>query len=162
MEIVNVLVNYIDKDELVQKCCGYKDHSKIVKFLLKKGVKTATIISTLNFACMYGNFKLVNVLLKGGAEPTSDALLYACQHNRFNIAKLLLKAGADPNANSEEYMKWAHWYDNLNMAKVLLEAGLEPTDEIIKYATRNIKDLLITYKYKVDGKIYNELKSQIM
>jgi hypothetical protein len=108
---------------------------------IKEGIEDETDIRFLHhilqLACCYGRLILVNALLQDGrADPTLEnnhALGLASEHGHIDIVNVLLQDGR-------------------------VEPTIDNDIAIKKVKTQEIKDMLIAYKYRVDGKEYCRLK----
>jgi hypothetical protein len=111
-------------------------------------------------ACKNGYISVVKLLLENGADPTyndHDAIRVASFHGYENIVLLLLQDGRSiPN---NECLIWASY---IRVVEILLQDGrVEPTSWAIDHATGEIKEMLIGYKYRVDGQEYRKMKNEI-
>jgi ankyrin repeat protein len=142
-------------------------------------------------ACIRGNYDQVKELLSQGADPTCQygivegvALLLqdgradptvannypirvASEYGYTKIVSLLLQDGrADPTVYDHYSLEWACHNGHIDIVSLLLEDGrVDPTvnnDWIIRFTREEeIKEMLIAYKYRVDGKEYCKLKSDL-
>jgi ankyrin repeat protein len=110
------------------------------------------------------------LLQDGRVDPLADnsyALLKACENDNVDVVILLLKDGrADPTEDNNYAIKAASQNGNQEVVKVLLQDGrVDPTadnDYAIRRAkTEEIREMLIAYKYRVDGKEYCKAKSDL-
>ncbi len=103
------------------------------------------------------------LLQDGRADPTADNN-YASKRGYIQIVEALLQDGrADPAAYDNYAIKWASAGNHVKVVEMLLEDGrVEPPEWAIKYAaTKTIKEMLIAYRYRVDGKEYRRMKNEI-
>jgi ankyrin repeat protein len=143
------------------------------KELLENGAdpnfsETIVPLSSACYNC--SNSEMVQLLLKYGADPTfnkSEVLRIACIFGDTKIVNILLQdRRADPTDDNNYPIKVASLQGHTNVVQLLLRDGrVDPTDEneyAIRFAaTQEIKDMLIAYKYRVDGQEYQKLKNNI-
>jgi ankyrin repeat protein len=142
-----------------------------VKELLSQG-EDPTIYD--NFAikhtCEHNFIEGVELLLQDGrADPTvhnNYPIRIASEKGYAKIVSLLLQNGrADPTVDYNYAIRMASERGHADVVSLLLQDGradVTADDEwAIKNATKEIKDMLIAYKYRIDGKEYQRLKGQI-
>ena len=143
---------------------------RVNEFLAYGYDPTAGNNSAMRLACNWNRVDVVKALLRDGrADPAaldSAALRSACKNGYTDIVKLLLQDGrADPTADWNYSIIQAILMGFSDIVALLLEDGRvqikDPPDSILKYTTPEIKEMLIRYKYRVDGKEYCRLKEQI-
>ena len=82
-----------------------------------------------------GSADIVDVLLRAGVEPDSEALVWAVQDGNPGIVDALLQAGAEPDS---EALVWAvqegHPYFVDDFVDALLQAGAEPDSAALRSA----------------------------
>ena len=114
-------------------------HADIVSLLLqdKRVDPTGYVNWAIREASISGYTKVVEVLLQDGrAVPSNAAIRHASKNGHIDVVKALLQDGrVDPTANNNYAINNA--------------------------ATQEIKELLIAYRYRVDGPEYQKLKAQI-
>jgi ankyrin repeat protein len=97
--------------------------------------KTAMGTTPLHYACMSGNFHLVEFLISKSADVNAfndshnSPLHYAAAYNRPETIKLLIKHGANIEAKSREEETPLHeaaYSGAVESAKILLEKGANP------------------------------------
>jgi hypothetical protein len=125
----------------------------------------------IKVACRQGHVKIVEALLQDGRADPSDyennSIRGACTHGHIDIVKLLLQdERVDPTDAANDAIKWASFYGHVKVVEALLQDGrVDPTatyNWAIEYAkTQEIKDMLIRYKYRVDGPEYCKMKSDL-
>jgi ankyrin repeat protein len=111
------------------------------------------------YACVQGFIDVIKLLLANGADPTAfenEAIRLACTDGLANVVEMLLQDGrADP----KHALEFACVNGHTKVVSLLLQDGrVDPTennDYAIKIAaTDKIKERLIAYRYRVDGKEY--------
>ena len=136
-----------------------------VKELIEQGVNIAMCNNlALHLACEHGHISIVSLLLQDWRiEPKAYdnyAIITASQQGHTDIVKLLLQDGrADPAAEENWSIKMASINGHTKVVEMLLKDGrVDPTNDnewAIKYAkTEEIREMLIAYKYRVDGQEY--------
>jgi hypothetical protein len=88
----------------------------------------------------------------------------AIQHGHADVVEVLLQDGrVDPTADNNYSIFLASLYGHVKVVEVLLQDGrVEITaDAIVNSATDEIKDMLINYRYRVDGPEYCKMKDQL-
>jgi ankyrin repeat protein len=116
----------------------------------------------IQWACFHGHTKIVELLLQDGrADPTT----YGNQPIKcasYNGYALLLKDGrADPTTFYNYSIRAASENGHVDVVSLLLQDGrVEVPDSAINHAaTDEIKEMMIAYKYRVDGKEYQKAKN---
>jgi ankyrin repeat protein len=140
-----------------------------VKELLKNGVDpTVFENASIRIASFSGYTKIVELLLQDGrADPTVDdnaPIRNASCNGHTEIVELLLRDGrVDPTAQNNFVLRRACMYSHTKVVEILLQDGrVEATDQAIKNArTDEIKEMLLKYKYRVDGSEYCRLKNNL-
>ncbi len=118
----------------------------------------------LREASRYGYIDKVKEALANGQDPTETdnyAIQIASLYGHTEIVSLLLQDGrADPKANNNNAINWASRQGHTQVVEVLLQDGrIEVTDCVIEVAaTPEIKEMLVKYKYRVDGPEYMKMK----
>jgi ankyrin repeat protein len=109
-----------------------------------------------------GQFEIVKLLLQDGrADPASRnnrSIENASYNGHIKVVEFLLQdRRVDPTADDSKALKWACYHGNV---KLLLQDGrVEPSDWAINNTkTEEIREMLVSYKYRVDGKEYCRLK----
>jgi ankyrin repeat protein len=122
----------------------------------------------IRMASRWNRVDVVKALLQDGyADPTAcnnAAFRYACKHGHTDIVRLLLQDDrVDPTDKYNYAIHKAILMGYTNIVSLLLEDGRvkPPLDGFMKYTTPEIKEMLIRYKYRVDGKEYCRLKNEI-
>ncbi len=125
----------------------------------------------LRYASLFGKTKIVEILLQDGrADPTADynyAIKIASLHGYTDIVKLLLlDERVDPTAGNNYAIRVASKRGHIKVVEILLKDGrVDPTDSnelaINLAETEEIKEMLIKYKYRVDGKEYCRMKESL-
>jgi ankyrin repeat protein len=141
-----------------------------VEEMLQNGVDpTMDNNEAIRIASVRGYTEIVQCLIQYGVN-LNEGLQWASQKGQLKVVQILLEAGAHAKFNDSLALKWASLCGHLEIVRLLLEYGVDPTaiggkdveDWLIKDAeTEEIKELLIQYKYKADGKEYQRLKGQI-
>jgi len=131
-----------------------------VEFGSREILSTPELEKELKIACIYGDLKTAEKLINRGVDPTADMVLeLTCQTSYYEIVHLLLKHGADPTSNKNIAIQWASLNSNIEVIRLLLKYGADPTvndNYAIKQASQNghleIVRLLLhnDFKYKVD------------
>ena len=92
-------------------------------------------MTALCHASQGGHSKVVEILLKGGADPNiqmadgATALIFASRDGHSEVAQILLKEGADPNIQEEDgwtTMMYACQNGHFEMVQILLKGGADP------------------------------------
>jgi hypothetical protein len=119
-------------------------------------------------ASQQGHTDIVKLLLQDGrADPTAgynDAIIHACKNGHIKVVEALLQDGrTDPTDADNSAIGFASRYGHTDVVRVLLQDGrVDPADDnewAIKFAaTQEIKEMLINYRYRVDGPEYQKLK----
>jgi ankyrin repeat protein len=141
-----------------------------VKELLKNGVDpTVFENASIRIASFSGYTKIVELLLQDGrADPTvfnHAPIRNASYYGHTEIVELLLQDGrADPTTLNNFALRLACCNGHTKVIEILLQDGrVEATDQAIKNArTDEIKEMLLKYKYRVDGSEYCRLKNDIL
>jgi ankyrin repeat protein len=77
----------------------------------------------------------------------------------LEIVKLLLQYGVDQTRQNSYAIRCASKNGHLEIVKLLLEHGYNPTELAIRNAnTEEMRELLVQWKYRVDGKEYCKAK----
>jgi hypothetical protein len=103
---------------------------------------------------------LKELLRDGRADPANlynSPIRVACQYGNIKMVEALLQdKRVDPTDLDNLALRYASLYARTDVVSLLLQDGrVEPTDQIISEApTDEIKEMLIAYKYRVDGKEY--------
>jgi ankyrin repeat protein len=144
-----------------------RGHANIVALLLQDGRSnpSAEDNMAIQLACVWGYADVVELLLKDGrVDPTANknnSISHACSNGHTKVVKLLLRDGrADPTAGNNWDITMASRFGHIGVVKALLRDGrVEVNDWIISQAmTDEIREMLVSYKYRVDGKEYCRLK----
>lgn len=138
--------------------------------LLKAGVNPAELRNiAIRIACCNGHVDIVKLLLQDErVDPADDsnfAIRYASCFDHVDVVELLLQdSRVDPTSHNNWALKVASRHNNFKVVEVLLQDGrVEVTNDVIDDAkTKEIQEMLIVYKYRVDGKEYCKLKSEIL
>jgi ankyrin repeat protein len=109
-----------------------KNRLDIVELLLRNGAKVERYAKTLSYAVCSKDFKLVEMLLDGGADINRSiacCLALAVGNDSYDILKLLIDRGADVNAVDEgrnnTALHIAVCYRNPLIVKLLVENGAD-------------------------------------
>lgn len=143
--------------------CDMK-HFEITKIMIENGLN---INDGLFIACKSGCLEMVQLLLEKGADPTDNynyAIRWACTNGHTNVVVILLQDGrADPTELDNFAIKRASYWGYVDVVKVLLQDGRVEVDDLTidKATTKDIKDMLKAYKYRVDGPEYRCMKEEI-
>jgi ankyrin repeat protein len=140
-----------------------------VKELLEKGANPNIEIRgtvPLSYVCYKSDdSEMIQLLLEYGADPTfnaSEALRMACFFGHTKIVKLLLRDGrADPTCFDNHAIKISLRNSNIDVVKALLQDGRVDIHKEYKFShvKQEIADMLIAYKYRVDGQEYQKMKN---
>ena len=161
---------YDEKTNLIVAC---RDGNVArVQELLNSGEDSAVGCNyALRIACEFGQTEVVKILLRDGrVDPTdwnSWVIRIACDYNHVDIVNLLLQDGrADPTGADNYCIIKASTYGRIKMVQLLLQDGrVDPADRnnmAIKEArTKKIREMLIKYKYRVDGPEYCRSKESL-
>lgn len=125
-----------------------KGHTRIINFLIDKGVNVAEPDKegshAIIYATTYGHAELVELFIQKGASisVTNEAgwtpLHIACGIGYPDIAQILLNAGSDltlRNNGGETYLHLACLGENLDLVKTLVERGLGISDTALDGST---------------------------
>jgi ankyrin repeat protein len=121
-------------------------------------------------ASTYGHADIVKLLLQDGRfDPSYEknwAIEIACENGHEDVVELLLQDERTNPSNCNCSLKWASKNGHIKVVEMLLQDGRsEPTADnqyAIKHAkTDEIRDILIAYKYRVDGSEYQKAKNEI-
>jgi ankyrin repeat protein len=145
--------------------CEY-GHLELTKFLLSIGADpTANESCSVRMASHNGHLEIIEILLQDGrADPAvrnNWPIKRASENGHSDVVEALLQDGrADPAVNYNSPIRWASCYGHKEIVKALLQDGrCNPTDDAIENAkTEEIKELLIKYRYRVDGEEYCRAK----
>jgi ankyrin repeat protein len=171
VHVAKLLLDNINRNSNIDKAIPFaceNNEVKIVEFLLKDGRADPAAENNwaIICACCRGSKKIVEMLLKDGRADPADlgnrAIESACDYGNKDVVSLLLQDNrVTPTANALRFA--CEDEDNTEIVALLLEDGrVEPTDDIIRRAaTKEIKDMLIKYKYRVDGKEYQKAKETL-
>jgi ankyrin repeat protein len=143
------------------RACQDGNVERLIKLLKNGGDPTVDDNAPIRNASFYGHSGVVEVLLQDGrADPTVDdnaPIRNASCNGHTEIVELLLQDGrVDPTAQNNFVLRRACMYSHTKVIEILLQDGrVEATDQAIKNArTDEIKDMLLKYKYRVDGSEY--------
>ena len=170
IEVSNIdqVQKYID---LYDACT--KENLDNLKELLKNEELIANVINwTIETVCRDGFLNALEILLQDNrADPAvrgNFAIKEACLNGHVDVVEMLLQDGrsdpSDGGINLSIYYASVRGYTDI--VKLLLQDGrVDPTadDEraIKKAMTEEIKEMLITYKYRVGGKEYCKAKNDL-
>ena len=117
-------------------------------------------------ACQNGYVSVVKLLLENGADPTdenSKSIRMAAHYGHTDVVKMLLQDGrADPAAHDNEAIISTSVRGHIKVVEDLLQDGrVEPSQWAIDHAAEGIKEMLIGYKYRIDGKEYCKMKNDL-
>lgn len=139
---------------------------EILQLLLEYGLDPTTH-NSIKSAVYHGYTDILKVLLQDGridpAVENNWPIKIASQRGFEDCVALLLQDGrVDPTASGS--IRFASQFGHTKVVSLLLEDGrVDPTDEneyaIRLAATKEIKDMLIAYKYRVDGQEYQKMKN---
>ncbi len=125
----------------------------------------------LRIACEFGQTEVVKILLRDERVDPADwnswIIRIACDYNHVDIVNLLLQDGrADPTGADNYCIRNASIYGHIKVVQLLLQDGrVDPTARdnmaINQAKTEEIKEMLIKYKYRVDGPEYCRLKESL-
>jgi hypothetical protein len=115
-----------------------------------------------------GHEDIVALLLQDGrADPTAlenFAIRRASEFGHEKVVSLLLQDGRSNPAACDNYaLRYASYRGHTKIVEILLQDGrVEATEFAIVHAiTDEIREMLIRYKYRVDGKEYRRMSEQI-
>ena len=153
--------------DLIEAC--KEGNIERVKELLKQGVDpTADDNLAIIYASFFGHTDVVEALLQDGrADPTTEnnyPIGIASAQGYTSIVSFLLQDGrADPAVDVNYAIRRASYNGHTDVVKLLLQDGrVEPTDnDAIEAATDEIKEMLVSYRYRVDGDEYCRLKENL-
>jgi ankyrin repeat protein len=153
--------------DIIQVCKG-ENITKVKEALENGADPTIDDNYALRWACLYGYSELVELLLQDGrADPTvhgNISIMWACENGHIDVVKLLLEDGrADPTVTYNYPIRKASEQGNIHVITLLLQDGrVEVTDRaIINARTQKIKEMLINYRYRVDGPEYCKMKNNL-
>ena len=140
-----------------------------VKELLEQGVDpTVNDNVEIRIAILQNHVDVVKILLQDGRiDPTTMGnwpIRHASEQGYTDIVEALLQdRRVDPTEYKNAAICWAGESGHVKIVKMLLQDGrVEATDNAIKYAATNeIYELLLKYKYRVDGSEYVKAKTEI-
>jgi len=111
-------------------------HLEHFKNLINRGVDFTNYNegddNAVQLASYCGYTEIVCLLLKHGADPTTDdnlAIEYASGGGNLEIIQLLLEYRADPTANNNSAIRSASAMGRANIIQLLLDNGADPTAE---------------------------------
>ena len=140
-------------------------HTEIVKLLFQYGVEIPQHQYSYIFeqVCRRGHLKMIELLIeKLNNIDLSWGVGIASRAGHLDVVKLLLQCGAQPTFQKNYALRWASKNCHLEVVKLLLENGANPTELAIRNAnTDEMKELLVRWKYRVDGKEYCKAKEMI-
>jgi ankyrin repeat protein len=150
-----------------------KGDIKGVKELLEQGVDPSDDNNfAIQEASWYGHADVVSLLLQDSrVDPTyygNWALRMACKYGYINVVKVLLQdQRVDPADYDNDAIKLACRFGLIEVVEALLQDGrVDPTIDnewAINHAkTPEIREMLIAYKYRVDGPEYQKLKNNLL
>jgi ankyrin repeat protein len=150
----------------VYNACQYEDVDEVKRIL--RNIRTKdSYNAAINWASGFGKIDIVKyLLLEGCADPTNDknsAIRRASINGHADIVSLLLQ---DERVDPTDDYNYASIGGHTKVVELLLQDGrVDPAignDYAIRLAaTQEIKDMLIAYKYRVDGKEYCRLKDNL-
>jgi ankyrin repeat protein len=148
--------------EAMRQACAH-GRTKVVAVLLQDK-RVEPWDENLLTACSLGCTSIVKMLLRVGVDPSTfnnGAIQAACELGHIKVVEALLQDNrVDPTANNNWAIRISSEYGHKEVVKLLLQDGrVEPPDDI-KAATEEIKDMLLKYKYRVDGPEYRRMKEQ--
>ena len=150
------------------KACSNGDVELVKKFLIKHDISIGNCGWALRYSCYFGYLDIIELLiLDGRADPAAlnnAAIQFASEEGYADIVSLLLQdSRVDPTDNDNYAIDGASKNGHIDVVEVLLQDGrVEPTDKTIKMAeTDEIREMLLRYKYRVDGKEYCRLKNAL-
>jgi ankyrin repeat protein len=126
-----------DKDERLVDAIISQDLESTIKLLgaganvdAKSRDKMSYNHSPLHFACSVGNLKIIELLIKNGADVNASGSMRKrplhCAGNRLQVIKLLMKNGAKIEATDHEGCTALHreaWWGHVDAVKLLSEYG---------------------------------------
>jgi ankyrin repeat protein len=154
-------------DKHLRLACQY-GNVDAVKFLLSKVDPSFGDNIAMKEAIASKNSKVVELLLSDPrVDPSAGdnfAIKSACKNGSTEIVEMLIKDGrVDPTVDNNYAIRVACWDNHPEIVKILLAAGADANGDLVINGIENqeIKDLLLRDKYRVDGKIYQEMRQLI-
>ena len=146
---------------------GANNQFKCFQLLLEAGADPSYDgYYAIHIACQNGHADIVKLLLQDRqVDPTADdnlAIRTASYYGHVDGVTTLLQDGrADPAAVNNYALRFASEEGHVDVVEVLLQDGRVEVNEsaINNAATEEIKDMLIRYKYRVDGEEYQRCKT---
>ena len=112
--------------------CGNREPLKLFLYLfslLGKGERKRLSPSLVEYAARHGFYNIINLLLDAGVKPR-NALSCAALYGNEKVLRLLLRRGANPNGRMCErplYNAVCSSEPSISCAKILLKAGAKPS-----------------------------------
>lgn len=130
--LVNILINYAADKEIEEGlffACTNNKTDKIIKILIQKNVNINVkyppfSLTSLHFACLYGNVQMAQTLLKAGADPIAETVNgvtpveIACELNEHRIIQLFNKHGIRTKSQEEADELMHKFFAELNEEKI--------------------------------------------
>jgi ankyrin repeat protein len=173
-ELVRILlsagadVNYKDKDgETSLLAATVKDEGfpiedviATVETLLEAGAGVDPVVedddeyslggTVLERAALWGDIKLIEILLEAGASISQSTLCFATKSNNTQLVSMLLNAGANVDGRSRNVvsaLRAAVDWENLDLVKFLLEAGADVNPNVMVNKFARLKTPLQAASY---------------
>lgn len=155
------------------KACDECDITKLQTLLYPVNNRNATAREIFLTACANGFVVLVKYFLEHNDKLNGQyklCLSAACSSDieRADIVKLLCEYDVIDQQEKNQGLRCASQKGHVEVVKILIEHGADPTDSwygknaINNAKTDEIKELLLQWKYRVDGKEYCKLKALLI
>lgn len=151
----------------ILEACDKGDYDRVKELLENGADPTVENNGAIRYASENGHVKILDLLLQDGrADPTANdnyPIRMAVWYGYSEIVEMLLHDGrADPTIRNNYPLHISSLLGNRKTVEMLLQDGrVEVTDMVLKGARSFLKEMLLEYKYRVDGKEYQRMKSTL-